>query len=89
MKIDEHDEDSLTTTAVDDVFFVLKKVAGRSVSTLNVEAVCALINIITNTLETEYVDVFKKQLGFIINNMDSKDARLGFMVRHSNVYSSI
>lgn len=55
--MDEHIEDSLTSSMVDYVFFVLKKCTQRVLSTCNIDTVCAVINLINSTLNVDYKEV--------------------------------
>ena len=47
---------TLTSTVVDDVFFILKKCTERAFSTFSAQAACALVNHINSLLEREYHD---------------------------------
>ena len=47
---------TLTSTLVDDVFFILKKCVERAFSTASSQAACALVNHINGLLQREYYD---------------------------------
>ena len=53
---------SLTTTIVDDAFFVIQKSARRAMSSINADCLCAVLNQIRALLETEYLMIFKAQI---------------------------
>ena len=55
--MDERVEDSLTSSMVDYVFFVLKKCTRRVLSTCNIDTVCAIINLINATLNIDFREV--------------------------------
>ena len=50
---------TLTSTVVDDVFFILKKCTERAFSTYSAQAACALVNHINSLLEREYHDALE------------------------------
>ena len=50
---------TLTSTVVDDVFFILKKCTERAFSTYSAQAACALVNHINALLEREYHDALE------------------------------
>jgi hypothetical protein len=57
--LDEPLEDSLTSSVVDHVFFVLQKCSNRSLVTCNLNAICAIVNIIINALNRDFGEVPK------------------------------
>ncbi|XP_071736060.1 conserved oligomeric Golgi complex subunit 4-like [Rutidosis leptorrhynchoides] len=56
IKIDEHVPDSLTTSMVDDVFYVLQSCCRRSISTSNINSVIAALSSAVSLLGGEYND---------------------------------
>ena len=56
------EESCLTSSMVDDAFFVLKKCLRRSMSTTNHNAICAMINISNGLVENEYCKVLVDKL---------------------------
>lgn len=54
LEMDEGDTDSMVSTVVDDVFFVIRKCAARSFSMLNMDSSCAVINRIAEALSKEF-----------------------------------
>ncbi|KAI9145979.1 COG4 transport protein-domain-containing protein [Paraphysoderma sedebokerense] len=55
MAIDEHDPDNQISSCVDDVFFILKKCYTRSISTSDIDTVCAMINVYASIIEENYM----------------------------------
>jgi hypothetical protein len=74
--MDEPVEDSLTSSAVDHVFFVLQKCAHRSLITCNLNAVCAVTNIIITVLNRDFGDVLQRSLQELLSR-SSIGATLG------------
>lgn len=60
-------EDSKTTTVVDDAFFVIAKSARRAMSTWSTNCFCAMLNQICAILETKFLSMFKKQVQAQLN----------------------
>ena len=56
------EEGSMTSSMVDDVFYVLKKCLRRTMSTTNSDAICAMINISNGLLENDYCKVLMEKL---------------------------
>ncbi|KAF9435221.1 Golgi transport complex subunit 4 [Entomortierella beljakovae] len=80
MKIDEYDFGNKTSSCVDDVFYILKKTISRAVFTSNVDCLAAMINFIKDTLESDYISVFQRNMSGAFSNGDSKDARFQYML---------
>ena len=55
--MDEHTGDSLTSSMVDYVFFVLQNCTQRAVDSYNIHALCAIINHLTTCLNKDYKEV--------------------------------
>ncbi|KAJ8331403.1 Golgi transport complex subunit 4 [Batrachochytrium dendrobatidis] len=68
LKIDEHDAASLTSSCVDDVFFILETSIRRGVSTSNTDCLAALINSIDRLLEVEFINVLQRRLSQAFTN---------------------
>ncbi|KAF9973616.1 Golgi transport complex subunit 4 [Actinomortierella ambigua] len=85
MKINERDQGSLTSSCVDDVFYILKKTISRAVYTSNVDCLAAMINFIQRTLEMDYLAEFQKDMQNAFSNGDTREARLEYMVLLNNV----
>ncbi|KAG0227489.1 Golgi transport complex subunit 4 [Actinomortierella wolfii] len=85
MKINERDQGSLTSSCVDDVFYILKKTISRAVHTSNVDCLAAMINFIQRTLEMDYLAEFQKDMQVAFSNGDTREARLDYMVLLNNV----
>lgn len=62
IKIDEFVADALTTSMIDDVFYVLQQCSRRAISTLNVQSVLATINSAINLLNNEFKEALHKKL---------------------------
>eukprot|EP01116_Phalansterium_solitarium_P001645 TRINITY_DN1145_c1_g1_i1.p1 TRINITY_DN1145_c1_g1~~TRINITY_DN1145_c1_g1_i1.p1 ORF type:complete len:733 (-),score=336.79 TRINITY_DN1145_c1_g1_i1:79-2277(-) len=60
MKADRVEDDSLTSSSVDHLFFVLQKCAQRALLTSSMNAVCAVINIVISVLGREFKEVLQK-----------------------------
>ncbi len=50
IQIDEWSEDALTTSMVDDVFFILQKCGRRALATANLQCFCAVLGQLNNLL---------------------------------------
>lgn len=53
ISIDEFSGDSLTTSLVDDVFFILQKVGRRSLATASVQCICAVLTQLNSLLASD------------------------------------
>ncbi|KAF9590294.1 hypothetical protein IFM89_032302 [Coptis chinensis] len=62
IKIDEHVPDSLTTSMVDDVFYVLQKCCRRAISTSNSNSVLAVLSGAINLLSNEYQEALQQKM---------------------------
>nr|XP_043625281.1 conserved oligomeric Golgi complex subunit 4 [Erigeron canadensis] len=62
IKIDEHVMDSLTTSMVDDVFYVLRSSCRRSISTSNINSVIAALSSAVSLLAGEYNDALQQKI---------------------------
>ncbi|XP_020572165.1 conserved oligomeric Golgi complex subunit 4 isoform X2 [Phalaenopsis equestris] len=62
INIDEHVPDSLTTSMVDDVFYVLQSCCRRAISTGSSNSVLALLSGAINLLTNEYEDALQQKL---------------------------
>ena len=62
IRIDEFIPDSLTTSMVDDVFYILQNSARRAISTNNVHPVLASLNNINTFLNGEYKEALQDKL---------------------------
>ncbi|XP_066927345.1 conserved oligomeric Golgi complex subunit 4-like [Clytia hemisphaerica] len=68
ISMDASDEDSLTSSMVDDAFFILQKSLRRTLSTSNLDIMCAVLNNASSIITTNYQSYFKgkvKSLGFL------------------------
>nr|CAG4643799.1 EOG090X02VY [Lepidurus arcticus] len=62
VELDSLMEDSLISSIVDDVFFIVKKCIRRAIGSSNVDSICAVINNACALLEEDYANVFHNQL---------------------------
>ncbi|KAF8391623.1 hypothetical protein HHK36_023929 [Tetracentron sinense] len=62
IKIDEHVPDSLTTSMVDDVFYVLQSCCRRAISTSNINSVLAVLSGTMNLLSNEYQEALQHKM---------------------------
>ncbi|XP_074268881.1 conserved oligomeric Golgi complex subunit 4 [Silene latifolia] len=62
INIDEHVADSLTTSMVDDVFYVLQSCCRRAVSTSNINSVVAVLSGAANLLSNEYLEALQQKM---------------------------
>lgn len=62
IKIDEHVPDSLTTSIVDDVFYVLQSCCRRAISTSNINSVLAVLSGGMNLLSNEYQEALQQKM---------------------------
>ncbi|KAJ1328793.1 hypothetical protein BSLG_010017 [Batrachochytrium salamandrivorans] len=71
LKIDEHDPSALTSSCVDDVFFILETSIRRGISTSDTECLAALINSIDRLLEVEFMNALQRRLSLAFVNTGS------------------
>ncbi|KAK6918694.1 Conserved oligomeric Golgi complex, subunit 4 [Dillenia turbinata] len=62
INIDEHVPDSLTTSMVDDVFYVLQSCCRRAISTSNINSVLAVLSGTINLLSNEYQEALQQKI---------------------------
>ncbi|GMH10079.1 hypothetical protein Nepgr_011920 [Nepenthes gracilis] len=62
IKIDEHVPDSLTTSMVDDVFYVLQSCCRRAILTSNINSVLAVLSGAINLLSNEYLEALQQKM---------------------------
>ncbi|CAO2609959.1 Conserved oligomeric Golgi complex subunit 4 [Lemmus lemmus] len=64
--LDTYEKGQLTSSMVDDVFYIVKKCIGRALSSSNIDCLCAMINLATRELEADFRDVLcnKLRIGF-------------------------
>lgn len=62
ISIDEHVLDSLTTSMVDDVFYVLQSCCRRSISTFNIHSVIAILSNAVSLLGSEYNEALQQKM---------------------------
>lgn len=62
INIDEHVPDSLTTSMVDDVFYVLQSCLRRAISTSNISSVIAVLSGASSLLSNEYHEALQQKM---------------------------
>ncbi|KAL6985511.1 Golgi transport complex subunit 4 [Sarracenia purpurea var. burkii] len=62
IKIDEHVPDSLTSSMVDDIFYVLQSCCRRSISTANISSVIAVLSSAVSLLGSEYNEALQHKM---------------------------
>lgn len=62
ISIDEHVPDSLTTSMVDDVFYVLQSCLRRAISTSNISSVIAILSGASSLLSNEYHEALQQKV---------------------------
>ncbi|KAF3439786.1 hypothetical protein FNV43_RR18064 [Rhamnella rubrinervis] len=62
IRIDEHVPDSLTTSMVDDVFYVLQSCLRRAISTSNISSVIAVLSSASSLLSNEYHEALQQKM---------------------------
>ncbi|GLT41818.1 hypothetical protein SLA2020_158560 [Shorea laevis] len=62
IRIDEHVPDSLTTSMVDDVFYVLQSCLRRAISTSNISSVVAVLTGASSLLSNEYQEALQQKI---------------------------
>lgn len=64
--MDVADDSALTSSMVDDAFFVIKKCVRRALSSSSVDGVCAMLNHANSVLEQDFREILyaKLRLGF-------------------------
>eukprot|EP00090_Calanus_glacialis_P039767 TRINITY_DN6924_c0_g1_i1.p1 TRINITY_DN6924_c0_g1~~TRINITY_DN6924_c0_g1_i1.p1 ORF type:complete len:751 (-),score=327.81 TRINITY_DN6924_c0_g1_i1:125-2344(-) len=59
LSLDGMEQDQLTTSMLDDVFFIVKKCINRATGSQNVDCICAVINNACTLLESDFYRVFQ------------------------------
>ncbi|XP_038610097.1 conserved oligomeric Golgi complex subunit 4 [Tachyglossus aculeatus] len=64
--LDAYEKGQLTSSMVDDVFYIIKKCIGRALSSSSIDCLCAMINHSTTELESDFREVLcnKLRMGF-------------------------
>uniref|UniRef100_A0AC35UBH9 Conserved oligomeric Golgi complex subunit 4 n=1 Tax=Rhabditophanes sp. KR3021 TaxID=114890 RepID=A0AC35UBH9_9BILA len=56
IEFDNVEDNSITSSIIDDVFFIVRKSVRRSITSTSVDCICALLNNATTLLETEFCE---------------------------------
>eukprot|EP00795_Rhopilema_esculentum_P001200 gene1200-15566_t len=72
VSLDSTEDDTLISSMVDDVFFVMQKSLMRTISTSNMDAICAMVNNASSILLSEYKDVLRVRIksGYPSSSLD-------------------
>ena len=62
ISLDSSEQDQLTTSMLDDVFFIVKKCVGRGISSQNVDCICAVLNNAVTLLESDFIKTFQETI---------------------------
>ncbi|KAG1692940.1 Conserved oligomeric Golgi complex subunit 4 [Nymphon striatum] len=76
ISLDISDEGMLTSSMVDDIFYLLKKCLRRAMTSASVDGVCAILNHARTELESDYWDILNSQIkqGFPSGMLDLTQA---------------
>uniref|UniRef100_A0A8C2R796 Conserved oligomeric Golgi complex subunit 4 n=1 Tax=Capra hircus TaxID=9925 RepID=A0A8C2R796_CAPHI len=87
--LDTYEKGQLTSSMVDDVFYIVKKCIGRALSSSSIDCLCAMINLATTELESDFRDVLchKLRMGFPATTL--QDIQRGVTSAVSIVHSSL
>jgi hypothetical protein len=92
LAIDFYDikSNDIVSTVVDDVFFLLKKVLTRSITTQDIDTVCVVLNITYHSIEVDYLPGLKQKIIDLssIASSFSKSDKLAFMVLNFLIFRS-
>nr|XP_005894390.1 PREDICTED: conserved oligomeric Golgi complex subunit 4 isoform X3 [Bos mutus] len=87
--LDTYEKGQLTSSMVDDVFYIVKKCIGRALSSSSIDCLCAMINLATTELESDFRDVLchKLRMGFPATTL--QDIQRGVTSAVSIMHSSL
>ncbi|ORX50457.1 hypothetical protein DM01DRAFT_1363646 [Hesseltinella vesiculosa] len=97
MSMDDYDASSnQTSTCVDDVFFILKKVVKRSISTYRTDVVASTVQATLKALDHGYIQIFQQRLGSAFTSHDQstrsdrsmEQSKVNYMVTLNNLDAS-
>lgn len=84
ISLDTFDSDMMTSSMVDDIFYIVKSTLQRGVSTGDAGCLCGLVNSISRILEDDYMSLLLNRLSAAFNSVSSvasgvtiTDERLG------------
>ncbi|KAG8437298.1 hypothetical protein GDO86_008124 [Hymenochirus boettgeri] len=87
--MDTCERGQLISSMVDDVFYIVKKCIGRSLSSSSIDCLCAMINLSTTMLESDFREVLynKLRMGFPATTL--QDIQRGVTTAVSLMHSSL
>ncbi|KAI8355710.1 COG4 transport protein-domain-containing protein [Blakeslea trispora] len=71
IQLDDYDSSSHTSTCVDDVFFILKTVLKRAISTYEPEVVASTTRAVAKILEFNYLNTFQQKMSTVFTSYDT------------------
>ncbi|XP_011923339.1 PREDICTED: LOW QUALITY PROTEIN: conserved oligomeric Golgi complex subunit 4 [Cercocebus atys] len=88
--LDTYEKGQLTSSMVDDVFYIVKKCIGRALSSSSIDCLCAMINLATTELESDFrwnsCTAAPARAKFDTKGIEGTDeAKLSFLVTLNNV----
>lgn len=82
-KIDKYEEGNITSSCVGDIFYILKECLTRVISTSDVDCLISMVNLISQSLEVDYIAMIQKRLLAAFATTEPKDSKIGYMVNFS------
>lgn len=83
IKIETFEKGNLTSSCVDDIFFILKKCVLRCISSCNTKSASMILSGIGKMLEDEYIHLLQKKISVAFSSAEAKDGKMGFNVLFS------
>lgn len=91
----DSDSEDLTSSSVEDCFFLYKRVTSRAINTYNVSAICTVLNFVARSLELQYFNNgLKKKLSTsfggdkAVNLSERPESRIAYAILLNNSFSS-
>ncbi|KAJ3385108.1 Golgi transport complex subunit 4 [Lobulomyces angularis] len=88
IKLDKFEAGNLTSSCVDDVFFLLKRSTLRCLQSFNIETLGVFMTNLGKILDVDYLQIFKKKLQNF-NNLESKENKFGCMILINDIDLSL
>ncbi|KAJ3243509.1 Golgi transport complex subunit 4 [Chytriomyces hyalinus] len=88
LKLDEYEPGAQTSSAVDDVFYIVKTSLARTFSTADPLTICTVLESVGRILEAEYVSVYVKRCSSTMGALETKDGKIGVLVALNNLDTS-
>jgi conserved oligomeric Golgi complex subunit 4 len=81
IKLDEYEKGNLTSSCVEDTFYILKSCVTRVLSTSSVFAICIVFESFSQILDAEFIGTFQKKLSIAFSSNEVKESRTSVMVQ--------